>query len=234
MIDFHSHILPKVDDGSESMEESLEMLRRSYKQGIDTVFLTSHFYAFEDNLESFLKRRDSAYTAMVKTIRDLQEPMPRILRGAEILYFPGISGASELACLALENTNCVLVEPPWDEWTPDMLDEIEEMGDRMDLIPVVAHIDRYMDMFDDWTIADQIYERRMLAQVNAAFLISPDTSDFAMQLLRAGKFQLIGSDAHNLTSRPPNIGKAIRRISDAGLSKTLKTFNKKSRSLLKG
>lgn len=234
MIDFHSHILPKVDDGSESMEESLEMLRRSYKQGIDTVFLTSHFYAFEDNLESFLKRRDSAYTAMVKTIRDLQEPMPRILRGAEILYFPGISGASELACLALENTNCVLVEPPWDEWTSDMLDEIEEMGDRMDLIPVVAHIDRYMDMFDDWTIADQIYERRMLAQVNAAFLISPDTSDFAMQLLRAGKFQLIGSDAHNLTSRPPNIGKAIRRISDAGLSKTLKTFNKKSRSLLKG
>ena len=234
MIDFHSHILPKVDDGSESMEESLEMLRRSYEQGIDTVFLTSHFYAFEDNLESFLKRRDSAYTAMVKTIRDLQEPMPRILRGAEILYFPGISGASELACLALENTNCVLVEPPWDEWTSDMLDEIEEMGDRMDLIPVVAHIDRYMDMFDDWTIADQIYERRMLAQVNAAFLISPDTSDFAMQLLRAGKFQLIGSDAHNLTSRPPNIGKAIRRISDAGLSKTLKTFNKKSRSLLKG
>ena len=234
MIDFHSHILPKVDDGSESMEESLEMLRRSYKQGIDTVFLTSHFYAFEDNLESFLKRRDSAYAAMVRTIRNLQEPMPRILRGAEILYFPGLSNAAELACLALENTNCLLIEPPWDEWTSDILDEIEETGKRMRLIPVIAHIDRYMEMFDDWTIADQIYRRKMLAQVNAFFLISPDTSDFAMQLLRTGKFQLIGSDAHNLTGRPPNIGKAVHKIVDAGLTKTLKTFNKKSRSLLKG
>ena len=234
MIDFHSHILPKVDDGSESLEESLEMLRRSRRQGVDTVFLTSHFYAYEDNLDSFLKRRDSAYAALTKAAADFDEPMPRLLRGAEILYFRGISHASEIACLALENTKCLLVEPPWDEWTSDMLDEIEEMGERFRLIPVIAHIDRYMDMFDDWTIADQIFQRKMLAQVNASFLISPDTSSYAMELMRCGKFQLIGSDAHNLTSRPPDIGKAVRRIYDAGLSKPFEMFNKKSHRLVRG
>ena len=234
MIDFHSHILPKVDDGSQSMEESLEMLRRSGRQGIDTVFLTSHFYAYEDNLDSFLKRRNSAYAALKKAVSNSDEPMPRLLRGAEVLYFPGIGRASEIACLTLENTKCLLVEPPWDEWSPVILDEIEEAGERLRLIPVIAHVDRYMEMFDDWTIAEQIFRRKMLAQVNASFLISPDTSAYAMELLSRGRFQLIGSDAHNLTSRPPNIGKAVRRICDAGLAKTLETFNKKNRSLVRG
>ena len=234
MIDFHSHILPKVDDGSQSMEESLEMLRRSLRQDVDTVFLTSHFYAFEDNLESFLQRRDSAYAALIKTIHDYPEPMPRIFRGAEVLYFPGMCDANEIACLALENTKCLLVEPPWDEWTSDMLDEIEETGKRLRLIPVIAHIDRYMYMFDDFSLAEQVFSRRMLAQVNANFLFSPDSFAFAMKLMCSGRFQLIGSDAHNLESRPPNIGKAIRRITDAGFAGTLETFDKKSRSLLKG
>ena len=234
MIDFHSHILPKVDDGSQSIEESLEMLRRSYRQGVDTVFLTSHFYAYEDNLNSFLKRRDSAYAALTKAVSNSGESMPRLLRGAEILYFPGLSNASEIACLALEDTKCLLVEPPWDEWNSDILDDIEEAGERFRLIPIIAHIDRYMEIFGDWTIADQIFQRKMLAQVNASFLSSPDTSDFAMELMNRGRFQLIGSDAHNLTSRPPSIGKAVRRIYDAGLSKTLEAFNKKSYRLLRG
>ena len=234
MIDFHSHILPKVDDGSQSIEESLEMLRRSYRQGVDTVFLTSHFYAYEDNLESFLKRRNAAYAALTKAISNSGEPMPRLLRGAEVLYFPGMSSASEIACLSLENTKCLLVEPPWDEWNADILDDIEQAGERLRLIPIIAHIDRYMEIFDDWTIADQIFRRKMLAQVNASFLFSPDTSALAMELMSRGRFQLIGSDAHNLTSRPPCIGKAVRRINDAGLSKTLETFNAKSRRLVRG
>lgn len=234
MIDFHSHILPKVDDGSQSMEESLEMLRRSFQQGVDTVFLTSHFYAFEDNLESFLRRRNTSYAALTKAIGKYPEPMPRILRGAEILYFPGMSSADELACLALENTKCLLVEPPWDKWTDTMLDEIEETGQKLRLIPVIAHIDRYIDMFDDPTIPDQIFSRKMLAQVNASFLTSPESFAFAMELLCSGKFQLIGSDAHNLENRPPNIGKAVRRVFNAGFSEALETFDKKSRRLLKG
>ena len=234
MIDFHSHILPKVDDGSQSMEESLEMLRRSYKQGIDTVFLTSHFYAYEDSLESFLKRRDSSYAALTKAVSRSDEPMPRLLRGAEVLYFPGLSNASEIACLALEGTKCLLVEPPWDEWNSEILDDIEQVGERLHLIPIIAHVDRYMEMFDDWTIADQIFQRKMLAQVNASFLFSPDTSDFAMELMSRGRFQLLGSDAHNLTSRPPNIGKAIRETYNAGLIKTLEAFNEKSYRLLRG
>jgi len=234
MIDFHSHILPNVDDGSESMEESLEMLRRSYEQGVDTVFLTSHFYAFEDNMESFLTRRDSSYANLLKAINEYPEPMPRVLRGAEVYYFPGMSVASDLSSLKLENTKCLLVEPPMDIWSDEILDEIEETGERLRLIPVIAHIDRYMNIFGDRTLIDQIYCRKLLAQVNASFFYSRETSAFALELFKTGKIQLIGSDAHNTTSRPPNIGRAVRRIKDAGLSKNLDIFNDKSRILIRG
>lgn len=234
MIDFHSHILPYVDDGSDSLETSLEMLSLSYEQGVDTLFLTSHFYAFEDNMESFMTRRNSSYTKLLKAIREYPEPLPEILRGAEVYYFPGMSSASDLAMLALESTNCLLVEPPMDVWSAEILDEIEKTGENLRLIPVIAHIDRYMNIFDDRSLVDQVYSRKMLAQVNASFFLNRETASFALELMKSGKFQLIGSDAHNTTSRPPNIGKAVRKISDAGLSKTLDRFNEKSRSILRG
>ena len=56
MIDFHSHILPGMDDGSSSPEESLAMLEVSAEQGVDEIFATSHFYPDEEDPASFLAR----------------------------------------------------------------------------------------------------------------------------------------------------------------------------------
>ena len=56
MIDFHTHILPGMDDGASDAAESLAMLRTSYQQGVDTLFATSHFYADEEDPASFLKQ----------------------------------------------------------------------------------------------------------------------------------------------------------------------------------
>lgn len=53
VIDFHSHVLPRIDDGSHSSEESLGMLQISASQGIDVMAATSHFYATEDRISSF-------------------------------------------------------------------------------------------------------------------------------------------------------------------------------------
>ena len=57
MIDWHSHILPKIDDGSRSLEETLELLKMLKSQGINTVIATPHFYADDESVESFLSRR---------------------------------------------------------------------------------------------------------------------------------------------------------------------------------
>ena len=71
MIDFHSHILPEMDDGAEDLETSLEMLRESRRQGVDIICSTSHFYADEEDPESFLTRRSDAYERLQEAVADM-------------------------------------------------------------------------------------------------------------------------------------------------------------------
>ena len=66
MIDFHTHILPGMDDGSKSVEESIALLQEEARQGADMVFLTSHFYAEENSPSEVRRRRRSAWR-----VRDL-------------------------------------------------------------------------------------------------------------------------------------------------------------------
>ena len=60
MTDLHAHILPGMDDGASSVEESLAMLQMEWDQGVDRVALTSHFYSAKEAVSSFLARRDAA------------------------------------------------------------------------------------------------------------------------------------------------------------------------------
>ena len=59
MIDVHCHVLPGIDDGSRSVEMSIDMLHEMKKQGIDKVIATPHFYPMNDNVKMFLERRSS-------------------------------------------------------------------------------------------------------------------------------------------------------------------------------
>ena len=60
MIDFHSHMLPDMDDGAQNVDEGLAMLRESRRQGVELVCATPHFYADEEDPASFLRRRGEA------------------------------------------------------------------------------------------------------------------------------------------------------------------------------
>ena len=60
-IDFHSHILPGIDDGSRSVEESVELLDMMAADGVDIVCATPHFYMHEISIEKFIKRRNEAW-----------------------------------------------------------------------------------------------------------------------------------------------------------------------------
>ena len=88
--DFHSHILPCVDDGSHSVEESLQMLRMEAEQGVTHVVLTPHFYAKHDSPERFLQRRAAAWETLQAAMAG-EEGLPQITLCAEVYYFPGIS-----------------------------------------------------------------------------------------------------------------------------------------------
>lgn len=99
MIDIHTHILPRMDDGSGSTTESLELLRSTAVQGIGCIVATPHFYAQENDPQRFLSRR----TACAARLREAWEPgLPRLLYGVEIdhyisLMMDGVAVLNDLA-----------------------------------------------------------------------------------------------------------------------------------------
>ena len=212
MIDFHTHVLPEMDDGAENISESLLMLRSCVKQGVDIVFATSHFYADEDDPDSFLERRNKSYNKLIDAMGDDFPKYPSIIPASEVLFFPGMSTAADLKKLAMGDLPCILIEPPMITWTESILDEIEQTGINLKLLPVVAHIDRYMRMLNDYSLIDRVLQRRMLVQVNTSFFIYDKTRKKALSLLENGKIHLIGSDCHNTTDRTPNMGEAFKII----------------------
>lgn len=223
MIDFHSHILPGMDDGSDSVEMSLAMLRESKRQGVELICSTSHFYANLEDPASFLARRREAYQELRQAMGG-SAAYPEIRLGAEILYFPGISVAEEIRLLRLEGTPFLLIEPPMAPWSEDMLEEIEQCCESLNSIPVIAHIDRYMRVLNDYTLFERVRDRRMLVQVNASFFLHRDTRDFALRCLYEDRFQFMGSDCHDLKLRRPNLGEAVDVIYEAGLGNAYADF----------
>ncbi len=232
MVDFHSHILPGMDDGADCVETSLDMLRESRRQGVELICATSHFYADEEDPQSFLARRSEAYARLLAA---MENPLayPKILLGAEVLYFPGISVAEEVRELRLENTPFLLIEPPMMPWSETMLDEVEQCG-TLCCVPVIVHIDRYMRMLGDHTLFERVKNRRILAQVNANFFLHRNTSELAVRSLREKKFQFIGSDCHDMNYRYPNMGDAAVAIRDAGAERSFTELNDLAYQILSG
>lgn len=224
MVDYHSHILPEMDDGADSVETSLAMLRESSRQGVDLICATPHFYADEEDPKSFLQRRSEAYSRLREAMGD-GKGYPDILLGAEVLYFPGISVAEEMRELCLEGTFFLLVEPPMLPWTDAMLDEIEACVSSLHCIPVIAHIDRYMRLLNAPELLNRVMGRKMLIQANAAFFLHRQSQDAALDSLRHGRIHFLGSDCHDLIDRAPNLEAALDVIRKSGAEKDFERFN---------
>lgn len=224
MIDFHSHFLPEIDDGSDSVETSLAMLRESYRQGVRLIFATPHFYADEDNPEDFLRNRNEAFARVKEAIAEDGGSFPDMMLGAEILYFPGMSVADELYDLRMGGAPLLLIEPPMLPWSESMLNEIEQTGRNLRCIPVIAHVDRYMRILRDNRLLDRALDRRFLIQVNSSFFTRSSTATAALKYLREGAIHFIGSDCHDMEYRPPDLGEAEEAIALGGETAALEAL----------
>ncbi len=204
MIDWHSHILPAVDDGSQDIDESLKMLSTLKEQGIEYVVATPHFIANAESVDEFLERRNKAYAELTAA---MGEDLPKVLCGAEVKYYPGIAKMENLEKLTVSGTNILLLEMPMTKWTKYTLRELFELASTRGLIIVMAHIERYLAM-QEKDILEKLCENGILTQVNASFFSGVLTKRRALKLMAGGYIHFIGSDCHNMTTRAPKIGVA--------------------------
>lgn len=208
MTDFHSHILPKMDDGSRSIEESLQMLNALAEQGISRVVATPHFYANDESVFDFLERRREAFEKLSAV---LTEDMPEVLLGAEVRYYDGISRLAEIKSLCIQGTDLFLLEMPEKRWTEYTLRELEDIACAGRVTLVLAHVDRCMEYQRADTML-RLHGSGVMMQLNAEYFNGFFTRRKAVSMIENGMVQFVGSDCHNMTDRKPEIGRAYKTI----------------------
>lgn len=228
MIDWHTHILPQLDDGSKSVKESVLLINDLQSQGVNTIIATPHFYANDGDVSSFIKRRNGSFAKL----QNANNSDVRLLLGAEVRYYPGISRLEDLDKLQIDDSGLLLLEMPTAKWTEYMLHELEQLALLPNLKIVMAHVDRYLKI-QPFQVFERLIESGILMQANAEFFIDFFSKRKALQLLRNGFIRFLGSDCHGIKIRPPVIGKAFGVIENKLGTDFVNYFNEYGRYMLK-
>lgn len=218
-IDLHSHILPQLDDGSDSVEMSLAMLYQMAEQGVDVVCATSHYYAKHNSIPAFCERRAEA---MERLSAVLTEDLPRVLPAAEVAYFPHME-EQDLTPLCIQGTRTLMLEMPFADWTGLQLETVEALVLDCRYDVVLVHPERFCFSKSNRHKLEKLAELPIGLQVNAGSLLRWGTRRLALDLLQMAQYPLLGSDCHNLTSRPPNLKEGrkvvMQKLGEAFLKK---------------
>lgn len=229
LYDLHGHFLPGMDDGCKTVEESIQVLKSSWSQGVRAMFATPHYYPRE-SVDAFLKRRKAAAMALWAHVQKANVEVPVICLGAEVAYRSGIVYEEQLAQLCLGHSNYLLLELPFVRWSSEVLRDVYAIQNVRGITPVLAHIERYFGLQDKATIAD-ILDSEVLIQMNGEYLLNSKTRRRGRILLESGAVQLLGSDCHNMTKRPPNLGQAASYLEKRGMDATLYQISRLGREI---
>ena len=196
-IDFHSHILPRIDDGAESIQKSLKLINKAVKCGVTKIIATPHFYANRIDVETFIARRQKAFDLLLE-----QNPAIPIELGAEVLLFSGLENMERIEELVMSDGETLLLELPLSEFiiTDDYYYTVEALAKRFRV--VLAHANRY----SDYTVL-QMIEAGALIQVNAEDLRSRRERIRVRRWMNSHLLYALGSDAH----RKPSVYRYFKR-----------------------
>lgn len=214
LVETHCHILPELDDGAKSVEESVRMVQKLQAQGAEKIISTSHYYSDCISLDDFVAKRNAAYE---KLRRELPAGSPEILLSAEIYISKYLFHNDDLSPLCIGNSRYILLEHPFSStFSSQSYDRIANMCIDYDVKPILAHIERYSALMDDKDKLDAFIELGCLTQVNiSSFADAPrHTKKKLFKYLESGRIHLIGSDCHNLTTRPPDYSAGVKAIKD--------------------
>jgi protein-tyrosine phosphatase len=200
-IDFHAHVLPGADHGSDSVETSLFQLAQAARAGVSTIVATPHFYPHKyRNVEEFLKRRQESLAALQGAYRgDIS-----ILPAAEVLLCEGIEHLPELEKLCISNTRTILIEMPMTSWSQRHIDTLFAIRQECGLRVVLAHVDRY-----PYDQIGKLLRKGLLGQINAENICRLTVRRRYLELAGEPCIVALGSDIHQKDPAYEKFSKAI-------------------------
>lgn len=208
VIDFHSHVLPGIDDGSRNSEESLGMLQLSASQGTEIMAATSHFYATEDRISSFLERRKRSKERLKNRIDQKltdEESLPKLIMGSEVAFFTGISRAERVEELTYEGTDILLLEMPFTKWGKAEIEEVKYIIERRGLRVMLAHLERFLMIPGNKKRIYELMELPVYVQINAGSFERWGERRQISKMIKKKGMIFLGSDCHGIHHRVPNL-----------------------------
>ena len=213
MIDIHNHMIYGVDDGSKSIEESIDILKDLSNNGITDIILTPHFIPETNYISPKLNN--------IVKFKKLKEEMNsnniniNLYLGNEIYIDKNILNyIKNNSMCSLNNTEYVLIELPMNGLYPDYDDIFENLINYGFKI-VLAHPERYKTFQKDFNNVYELEELGVLFQCNIGSIMGEygnDAKKVIKRLLKEKKVSFIGTDIHNKKKDYSYINKAINKF----------------------
>ena len=212
--DIHSHLLPGIDDGSQTMEEAIQTLHTAKRQGIDAMILTPHFYP-------------DGSGATVEQVRSGMEAIADAAREAGVCVYPGMecyyhtklpAQLEKGEALTLAGSRYALIEFGEAIGIRELLYALNSVTDS-GFVPIVAHYERYRCLMNRKNL-EQVKREGYLLQMNF------DTIQRVYGVLRRNPFlkhisdgmvDFMGSDTHGTHFRPLRIGPSVDWLREKGV-----------------
>ncbi|WP_419881728.1 tyrosine-protein phosphatase [Peribacillus sp. B-H-3] len=213
MIDIHCHILPGIDDGAKTIQDSLEMAKLAVQEGITSIIATPHH-----KNGSY----DNTKTDILSKVKELNEVLKNafipltILPGQETRIYGEILEdyeAGEILPLNISSTYLFIELPSGHvpRYTERLLYDVQNKG----LTPIIVHPERNQELIQNPDILYQLVKNGALTQVTASSLVGyfgKIIKKFSHQLIKANLTHFVSSDAHNITNRSFKIIEALDEI----------------------
>lgn len=215
-VDFHSHILPNMDDGAENVDMSIKMLKMLIRSGVEKVVLTPHFYRRKEDINSFLKRREEAFRILSEETKSLPD-CPEMILGAEVYFYPSLSSDEDFGRLCIGDSCYVLVELPFEQFHDNFFRSYAKFMNNCEQKILLAHIERYFSFGNN--IGDFI---RLSEYGDALWQMNCSSISEAgvfrrkplLDMISREMISALGTDAHDVSHRPPMFDKAEKIIAN--------------------
>ena len=214
MIDFHTHILPNIDDGSRSIDETFNLIKEAKEVGFDGIILTSHY--IENFYETDVPERDIWVKAISENLGAKGIDTDLYLAN-EIYISENMMGLLEQRKASTINNSCyVLFELPLNEEPLNLYDVIYSLQENK-LIPILAHPERYSFVQKEPELIYDLIEKGCLMQANYGSIIGQygvKAEYIVKKFLENNMIHFLGSDVHRQNSIYPKIPFALEKIKE--------------------
>ena len=209
-IDFHSHFLPGIDDGAKNTSVGCEMAHESFKQGTEYLVATPHFYPFDSiTIDEAITKRDEALYKILSYSKENHISIPKIIRGFEVAYDKSLLSMDNLDKFCIDNTNHILLELPYGNWSKNLVEEIYELSISGYNI-ILAHIERYLSINGERVL--NFVDLDVKFQISCSVPIKGEDRMFLNYLIKNKRYCIMGTDMHNMDTRPCDISDSFKRF----------------------